>query len=365
MNSPLIRTIKRQPHWAIALVLILVAAVYWGLIATDRYVSKAHIVLESPEVNMSSMNISSLLSGTQGSGDLLLLRDHLLSVTMLKKLQRDLDLRSHYSQDFIDPWSRLDSADVPIEKFHEYIRSHMSIEFDEYSAILKIQVQAYDRKMSQTIVQVLLDEGEQHMNRMGQRLAEEQVEFIDQQAKQAEERLFAAREKMLQFQNENGLVSPTQTVQAIFTTVSQLQAQIAALEARKKALLDYQSETSPEVMRLSREIRSLEQQTQLEQDKMASQTGTALNETSAEFETLQLRAEFALQLYTNTLTALESTRIEAARKLKQISILEFPTLPEYSTKPDRTYNFMVFLLFTVFITAIIHLARAIVRDHKH
>ncbi|WP_300319089.1 hypothetical protein [Idiomarina sp.] len=365
MKTPLARMIKKQPHWAIALVLILVAAIYWGLIATDRYVSRAHIVLESPEVNMSSMNISSLLSGTQGSGDLLLLRDHLLSVTMLKKLQQDLDLRSHYSQDFIDSWSSLESPDVPIEKFHEYMLSHMSIEFDEYSAILKIQVQAYDRDMSQAIVQALLEEGEQHMNRMGQRLAEEQVKFIDQQAKQAEERLFEARERLLKFQNENGLVSPTQTVQAIFTTVSQLQAQTAALEARKKALLSYQSQTSPEVMRLTREIRSLEEQIQLEQNKMASQSGTALNETSAKFETLQLRAEFALQLYTTTLTALESTRIEAARKLKQVSILEFPTLPEYSTKPDRMYNFVVFLVFTVFITAILHLARAIVRDHKH
>lgn len=365
MKTPLARMIKTQPHWAIALVLILVAAIYWGLIATDRYVSRAHIVLESPEVNMSSMNISSLLSGTQGSGDLLLLRDHLLSVTMLKTLQDDLDLRQHYSQESIDSWARLESADVPIEKFHEYMLDHMSIEFDEYSAILKIEVQAYDPAMAQAIVQALLDEGELHMNRMGQRLAEEQVEFIDQQAKRAEQRLFEARDRLLQFQNENGLVSPTQTVQAIFATVSQLKAQTAALEARRKALLSYQSETSPEVMQLTREIRSLQQQIELEQDKMASQTGTALNETSARFETLQLRAEFALQLYTTTLTALESTRIEAARKLKQVSVLEFPTLPEYSTKPDRMYNFVVFLIFTLFITAILHLARAIVRDHKH
>jgi len=359
------RFTKRQPHWALAGVLIVIAAIYWGLIATDRYVSRAHIVLESPEVNLSSMNISSLLSGTQGSGDLLLLRDHLLSVTMLKKLQQDLDLRSHYSQQFIDRWSRLGSADVPIEHFHEYMLKHISVEFDEYSAILKIQVEAYDREMATNIVQALLDEGEQHMNRMGQRLAEEQVEFIDEQAKIAEQRLFDARERLLQFQNEKGLVAPTQTVQAIFSTVSQLQAQTAALEARKKALLSYQSPQSPEVMRLSSEIRSLEEQIQLEQDKLAKQTGNALNQTSAEYETLQLRAEFALQLYTTTITALESTRIEAARKLKQVSILEFPTQPEYSTKPERMYNWVVFLLFTLFIAAIVHLARAIIRDHKH
>lgn len=365
MKHTLLRLIKTQPHWMAALVLVIIAAVYWGLVATDRYVSRTHIVLESPEVNMSSMNISSLLSGTQGSGDLLLLRDHLLSVTMLKKLQQDLDLRAHYSQDTIDAWSRLDTTDLPIEKFHSYMLEHMSIEFDEYSAILKIEVQAYEPQMATAIVEALLDEGERHMNRMGQRLAEEQVKFIDEQAGKAEQRLFDARDAMLTFQNENGLIAPSQTVQAIFTTVSQLQAQVAALEARRNALLSYQSAQSPEVRRLTSEISSLRRQIEEEQNKMARQSGDALNQTSMQFETLQLRAEFALELYTTTLMALESTRIEAARKLKQVSILEFPTEPEYATRPERLYNFVVFLIFTIFITAILHLARAIIRDHKH
>ena len=365
MKHSIVDTAKKQPHWLIALVLIIVAGVYWGLVATDRYVSKAHIVLESPEVNMASMNISSLLSGTQGSGDLLLLRDHLLSVTMLKKLQNDLDLRSHYTQDFIDSWSQLSDKNAPIEIFHQYMLDHIEIVFDEYAKVLNIQVEAFDPQTAQAIVQTLLDEGEQHMNAMGQRLAEEQLEFIQKQVQVAEERLFDARDTLLTFQNENGLVSPTQTVQAIFATVSQLQAQLASLEARKKALSTYQSATSPEMVRLNSEIKSLEQQIAQEQAKMASQGGNALNKTSSQFETLQLRAQFALQLYTSTLTALESTRIEVARKLKQVSILEFPTLPEYSTAPQRFYNFSTFFIFVLFITAIVHLARSIIRDHKH
>ena len=82
-------------------------------------------------------------------------------------------------------------------------------------------------KMSKAMTEALLEEGEKHMNLMGQRLAQEQVEFIDQQAKQLEERLFKARDAILEYQNENGLVAPTQTVEAIFTTVSRLQAELA------------------------------------------------------------------------------------------------------------------------------------------
>src|SRR5690554_5966389 len=134
--------VQRQPHWAVAFVVILGAMLYWSLMATERYVSTAHVVMESPEINPTGMNISSLLSGSVGSGDLLLLRDHMLSVDMLMRLQDELDLRSHYSDSNIDYWSRL-SADAPIESFYKYMQKRMKIEFDDYASVLRVQVQAY------------------------------------------------------------------------------------------------------------------------------------------------------------------------------------------------------------------------------
>src|SRR5690606_4747275 len=114
------------------------------------------------------------------------------------------DLRSHYSQTSIDRFSRLSSADVPIEKFHEYMASRIKILFDDYSSVLKIEVQAYSPEMAQRIVKALLEEGERHMNDMGQRLAEEQVEFSDIQAKDHEARLSDASAALLAYQIEKG-----------------------------------------------------------------------------------------------------------------------------------------------------------------
>ncbi|MCK7544303.1 chain-length determining protein [Marinobacter bryozoorum] len=358
------RFLKNNPFWLLAALAILVAALYWGLLATDRYVSRAHIVLQSPEINPASLNVSSLLSGTSGSGDLLLLKDHLESVAMLRSLQEDLDLRSHYSNNDIDFLARLESADVPIETFHKYMQGRINIVFDDYASLLKVEVQAYTPEMAQQITQALLEEGERHMNLMGQRLAEEQVDFIDEQAQILEKRLYNARDRMLEFQNEKGLVAPAQTIEAIFGTVSRLQAELALLNARIKALSSYQSASSPEIRRLREEASAMEEQIRIEQDKLARQSGDSLNKVSAEYKTLEMRADFALELYSNTLTALESTRIEAARKLKQVSILEYPTLPEYPIKPERLYNITVFALITLLITAILQLIVTVVRDHR-
>ncbi|MGQ7298501.1 chain-length determining protein [Marinobacter nauticus] len=358
------RFLKRNPTWIVAGLVILTVVVYWGFLASDRYVSRAHIVLQSPEIIPSGLNVSSILSGTSGSGDLLLLREHLQSVSMLQKLQGSLNLREHYSNPEIDRWSRLESADVPIEAFHDYMNKRVAITFDDYSKVLRIEVQAYDPETAQAITQALLDEGERHMNLMGQRLAQEQVAFIDKQVQTLEERLLSAREALLHYQNEKGLVAPTQTVEAIFSTVSRLEAELAVLRAQIKSQKTYQSIQSPTVRRMQSEADALAQQIEIEKAKLATTGGNALNRVSAEYETLQLKAKFALDLYSTALTSLESTRVEAARKLKQVSILEYPTLAQYPEKPERIYNITVVTIFALLFAAIGQLVIAVIRDHR-
>lgn len=358
------RFLKRNPTWIVAGLVILTVVVYWGFLASDRYVSRAHIVLQSPEIIPSGLNVSSILSGTSGSGDLLLLKEHLQSVSMLQKLQGSLNLREHYSNPEIDRWSRLESADVPIEAFHDYMNKRVAITFDDYSKVLRVEVQAYDPETARAITQALLDEGERHMNLMGQRLAQEQVAFIDKQVQTLEERLLSAREALLHYQNEKGLVAPTQTVEAIFSTVSRLEAELAVLRAQIKSQKTYQSIQSPTVRRMQSEADALAQQIEIEKAKLATTGGNALNRVSAEYETLQLKAKFALDLYSSALTSLESTRVEAARKLKQVSILEYPTLAQYPEKPERLYNIAVVTVFALLFAAIGQLVIAVIRDHR-
>ncbi len=357
--------IRKHPYWLVALLFIAGSTLYWSAIASDRYVSESHIVLDSPDIDFNALNLSSLVSGTSGSKDLLLLRDHLRSVDMLRKLDDELGLREHYSRDDIDALSRLSAADVPMEKFHSYYLKRVEIEFDEYAGVLRVRAQAYDPETAQAIASLLLREGERHMNEMGQRLAEEQVRFIEDQVATLEERLYASRDALLEYQNEHGLVSPTGTVQSRSEVIARLEGELAVLNARQSAMSNYQSARSSDMVRLNQEIGALEQQVERERNRLANNNGAmALNRLSAEFETLQLRAEFATELYSNAIAALESTRVEAARKMKQVSVLQMPTLPEYSQEPRRLYNITLYALLALLAAVIAHLMAAIVRDHR-
>lgn len=355
--------IKSQPQWAIALAAILLVALYWSVWAEDRYVSRATVVLESPQIAQPDISFSSILTGGSGDSDLLLLREHLLSVDMLKRVQEELDFRQHFSEHG-DVFARLGDREAPIEELHEYYRDRITVEMDEYAGVLNIEVQAYTPEFAHDFASLLLREGERHMNAMGQRLAEEQVEFLEVQVERLSDRLDEARSDLLAFQNEQGLVSPTHTVESLNQVVSTLEGELARLQARRSALGSFSSARSAEVVRVESEIAALREQIDKERDRLAQATGDSLNRISSEYQTLELKAKFAQQTYSSALAALENTRIEAARKLKQVSVLQSPLFPEYPTRPDRLYNITVFAIVTIFLAFILSMLIMIIRDHR-
>lgn len=355
--------LKNQPQWVLACVAILLVAFYWALWAEDRYVSRATVVLESPQLSQPDVSFSSILTGTSSDTDLLLLREYLLSVDMLKQIQEQLDFRSHYSEHG-DLFARLRDAEAPIESLHEYYQKRISVEMDEYSGVLNIEVQAYTPEFAHQMVQLLLDAGERHMNDMGQRLAEEQMRFLETQLDRLNERLKEARTDLLEFQNREGLVSPTQTVESINQVVAMLEGNLAQLQAQRKAISSYQSSRSADMQRVQSEIDAMREQIQKQRDRLAQATGESLNRVSSEYKTLELQAQFAQETYSSALSALENTRLEAARKLKQVSVLQSPLMPEYPTKPDRLYNTTVFALVTIFLAFILSMLVLIIRDHR-
>ena len=71
----------RRRTFAFAFIASFAAVVYWGLIASSRYVSEAHVVVRNTDSGApAGMDLAGLLSNTAIANrtDQLLLRDHLL-----------------------------------------------------------------------------------------------------------------------------------------------------------------------------------------------------------------------------------------------------------------------------------------------
>ena len=356
--------IKQHPHWAIAFAAIILVSLYWTLLAAERYVSHAIVVVESPQISMPEISMASLFGAGGGSNrDLLLLREHLNSVDMLRYVEQHLDIRGHYSQHG-DILSRLRDAQAPIEDLHRYYLRRVNVELDEYANVLHIEVQAYTPEFAQQLAKLLINAGEHHMNMMGHRLAQEQVNFLEQQLIRLGERLDQARDALIAHQNKHGLVSPTHTVESLNQVIASLEGELARLHAQRQALASSHSPESAEIRRLQSEIKALGDEITRQRERLAQATGDALNRITAEYQTLELQAGFAQETYSAALAALESTRLEAARQLKQVSILQSPIYPEYATQPRRLYNSSVFAIITILLAFIASMIIMIIRDHR-
>lgn len=367
VNGLLTPRLLRRRTFAMAFIACVLAVVYWGFLASDRYVSEARVIVQHTDVSGGqSMDFGSILAGMGGGGrsEQLLLRDYLQSVDMLKKLDGKLHLREHYSDPSNDPLSRMWWSDESLERFHRYYLSRVHVDFDDYAGVLVIRAEAYDPETARAIVTMLVDEGEQAMNDMAHQLAQAQVTFLERQVGQLSERAIRARQAVLAFQNENGLVSPQATVESLSAVVSGLEGKLAELRAKRTALLGYLSPKAPGVVEIDMEIDAVEKQIAQERSRLASPNGKTLNRTVEAFQRLQMNAEFTQDVYRTALVALEKGRVEATRMLKKVSVLQSPTLPEYPLEPRRIYNIIVFVLVALLLAGVVHLLAAIIRDHK-
>lgn len=367
MTDSIVSTLRRRGAFVVALVATVLAAIYWGLVASDRYVSEAQILVQKTDLtNGQSVDLGGLIGAVSAGSqaDQLLLRGHLLSVDMLKKLDAKLNLRAHYSDPRRDLVSRMWFADGPIEWFHRHYLSRVSVEFDDFSDTLVIRAQAYDPKTAHAIAAMLVEEGERFMNDLAHNLAREQVAFLEREVAQVNSRLVKARQAVLEFQNREGLVSPQTTAENFVSIVNRLEGQLTDLKTRRAAMLAYLMPDSPSVVEIDQQIAAVERQIGREKARLASPNHRTLNRTVEEYQRLQMNADFALDVYRTALAALEKGRIEATRTLKKVSVLQSPFEPQYPVEPRRVYNIIVFALAALLIAGIIHMLGAIIRDHQ-
>jgi capsular polysaccharide transport system permease protein len=357
------KLLKRYWVWAGAGALCVAFSLYWGIFAADRFVSESHIVVENLQAQRGpQLDLSSMFGASNGSKELLLLRDYMLSSDMLHKLDEQLKLREHYSESG-DLFSRLWFQDPELVLRH--YRQRVGVDYDDYGGVLVIRAQAYTPQMAQGIVRAMLQEGERFMNDSAHTLAREQVSFAEREIATAGKRVADARQAVLAYQNEYNLVSPRGQVETVSGVVAKLEGELSMVEARRRALLRYLAPTASELVQVNGQIEALKQQLAVERARLtSSKGGESLNRLTERYERLQLEAEFAQDIYKTALNALERARIEAARTLKKISVLQRPTLPIYPLEPRRIYNIVVYILATLMLTSIAQLLLVIVREHR-
>jgi capsular polysaccharide transport system permease protein len=341
-----------SPFYLVIVLPFLLFAFYQVFLASDRYESRVMVIIKSPDAVSTLDPAMALLSGlgsATSTGDNELLKSYIYSMDLLTFLDNQIQLKEHYSDDAVDLISRLDKQ-ASSEDFLAYFKSRVTIDVDAISGVLTINAQGFEPSYTQKIAAAISLKAESFINRIGNDLAQSQLEFVKKEHEVTELRLQEAKSKILEFQKRYNLLDPEAEGMALQRITYELESQIAAKKAEVGALKSAMSESAPQVLQIRSQLESLEQQLRLERERLTNENNAGgpsgevgVSEILSQFSKLKIGLEFALQAYASSQVSLEKSRVEAYRQIKYLVMIESPVLPEDAKYPKVLYNLGLFL----------------------
>lgn len=344
---------------------MLLGVIYYTLIAADRYTSESMIAVQSALVSSSGGPISlGTGAGLMGWQDTLYVMDYVHSTTLAKELDSRLKLREHYEPFRPDLLYRL-WPNTSFEWFVKYYRSRVEVEFSDVNGLLTIRTQGFDPEMAEKLNRAILDSAERFVNEFSHRIAAEQMQFSKGEFDAAAVKWQGAKAKLVEFQTANKILDPIAQSTAASALTAELQATVARLEADMKSKLSFMQSDAPQIITLRDQIAANRAQLEAEKARTTNgQGGDRLGTLNTQYQELLLNAAIAEDQYKQSSSALEAARIEAARKLKSLVIVEAPTKADSAEYPRRLYNLLTLLALCAIVYSVVRLIVATIQEHQ-
>jgi len=346
---------------------------YFGL-AADRYVSHAVVGVKdtSDSGSSSGSSLAGAASALLGGGgaatslsDTFYLQNYLHSMDLLNKLDAQLKIREHFSHSGLDPIYRVWGW-TSQEAYLEYFRNRVEISRDDYSGLLTVDVQGFEPRFAQALAQGVLRESEAFINEYSHRIAREKMRFAESELELARKRLEDAKLQVATFQTTYKLLDPTTQAAASSNLTAGLQAKLAQQESDLRAALAIMQDDSFQVRTLRSQLAATRAQIEAERVRStgANVDSAQLPALTLKFQELLTAAVFADETHKAALLAYEHARMDTARKLKTVVVIEPPTLPQEAVYPRRLYNLFTVMALALMVFVITRLTLATIREHQ-
>ena len=337
---------------------------YYGIVASPRYASQAQFVVKQAGANeLSITGLAAIGSASPSTRDALIVQEYIQSIEMAQALDQELGLKAHYENTEWDWISRL-AVDSTQEDYLNYFQQHITVEYNELSEILRIEVQAFTADFALQLATELIKISEQFINQLGIGMANSQLQYAEQEVSRTHDLLKQQQLKLIDFQNTYQLLSPDSQSGALVAAVNNLEAEIVAQETELKSLKAFMRKDAAEVKALEFRIAALRSQLTEEKAKLTSSDQNSLNKVAADFKAIELNTKLSGDLYASALTSLELVRAEAFTKLKYLLIVEQPRLAEEDSYPRRLYNIATWFVVLVLLYLVGRLTIAVIKEHR-
>jgi capsular polysaccharide transport system permease protein len=342
------------------------AAAYYGLIASDVYVSESRFVVRSPQRPQIS-GIGALLQGgsfARSQDDTYSVHDYVFSRDALAELDAKLGLRKMFSSEAIDPFARFTSLewDRSFESFYKYYRKRVSIDYDTVSAISVLTVHAYTAEDARNINALLLRMGEQLVNKLNDRSRRDLISVAEREVKASEDRAKDASLALSSFRSSRSVFDPDRQAGLQLQGTARIQEELLATETQL-AQLRQVSPNNPQIPSLVNRSELLREAIVRQEARVAGKQPGSFTTQSSGYDRLLLEKTFAERQLATALAALETARNEARRQQLYLETLVQPNLPDTAIEPRRLRMVAIVLLLGLVVWGVLSLVVASAREH--
>jgi len=343
------------------------AGLYYGLIASDIYVSESHFILRSSQ-QQSTSGLSAALQGAgitqSGGGDSYTVKDFVQSRDALRELENRLHLSKLYGNGNVDFLNRFGGPvrwNHDFEALFRYYQQQIEVDIDSTSSIGTLTVEAFSAEDAYRINELLLERSERLVNWLNERLRKNMIQFAAAEVTQAEAKAKKAELDLSLFRNEKGVFDPERLSDLQTQEVLKLQDRLIAA---KTQLAQVRAVTmdNPQIFTLTKEIESLQAEIDAGTTKVAGEKYSLSNK-SAVYESLLLERDFAGKELTDALSFLVQARNAAQQEQSYLERIVKPSEPD-TPKPRRLRAVFATMMVSLIVWGILTILIAGVREHK-
>lgn len=344
----------------------LLASVYFGLVASDVYISESRFVVRNPQRQVPS-GLGALLQGTafsRSQDDTHAVHDFVRSRDALSELDNTVGMRRAYSApqiDFVNRFPGLQPWDDSFEALHRHYLNHVTIEYDAVSSISVLKVRAYSADDSARINTQLLEMGERLVNNMNLRSRRDLIQVAEQEVALAEQRAKTAAASLAAFRSERSVFDPDRQSALQLQAAARLREELLIAESQLDQVRRV-SPNNPQVPLLEQRVRAL-RQAAIDENARVLGRDAGLSSKSPAYDRLVLDKQFADRQLATALVALDSARSEAARKQLYLERLVQPNKPDRAMEPRRLRGVVTVFVVGLLLWGVVSLVIASVREH--
>ena len=340
--------LKRWRWFALFVILpFLFATAYYGLIASDIYISESRFIIKSPDRKPASMSsLAGLIETTglsPGQEQTKEIMDYLRSRDALKDLAKRIDVRAEFMSSSADRLSRFPPLfhRDNFENLYDYYGSMVDVHLDHETGMAVLKVNAFEPSQAQALNENLLQLSEGLVNRLNERANAKTINEAEARVAVAQARVRKARADLGRYRNSSALLDPQQQGMGVLELSNGLIAQVATLRA-KLTEIQQAAPNHPSIPALRQRIAALSEQ-------IAAQTGRAVGTSSgiaskmSGYESLAVEQEFATQMLTAANAALEQARAEALKQQYYLERVVQANKPDDALLPARIKKILTVL----------------------